>query len=45
MNENVNTGKAFGITAPLGLWSAVFDTESGNTLGTVESGPGRAMHF
>lgn len=45
MNENVNTGKAFGITAPLGLWSAVFDTESGNTLGTVESGPGAGHAF
>lgn len=45
MNENVNTGKAFGITAPLGMWSAVFDTENGNTLGTVESGPGAGHAF
>ncbi|WP_276736601.1 beta-galactosidase [Bacillus sp. (in: firmicutes)] len=45
MNEDVNTGKAFGITAPLGLWSAVFDTGSGNILGTVESGPGAGHAF
>lgn len=45
MNEDAHTGKAFGMTAPLGLWSAVFDTESGNTLGTVESGPGAGHAF
>lgn len=45
MNEDMNTGKAFGITAPLGLWSAVFDTKNGNTSARLNQDREQAMLF
>lgn len=45
MNENVNIGKVFGIMVLFGLWSVVFDIESGNIFGMVEVGLGVGYVF
>lgn len=43
MDEQTTTGEAFGETAPLGLWSAVFDSEA--AVGTIKSGVATGKAF
>ncbi|WP_406589754.1 beta-galactosidase [Bacillus atrophaeus] len=45
MDEDTDSGRAFGVCAPLGLWSAVFDANSGETVGTIEKGPASGKAF
>jgi beta-galactosidase len=38
-------GEAFGERAPLGLWSAVFDTKNAKSVGTIHGGPADGKTF
>ncbi|HEO8421033.1 beta-galactosidase [Niallia sp. FSL W8-0635] len=44
--DGTNTyGEAFGITAELGLWSTIFDTENGENIGLIKEGLGAGKAF
>jgi beta-galactosidase len=45
MDGTETTGRAFDITAPLGLWSSVFEADSKNVIGTIEEGLSKGNSF
>jgi beta-galactosidase len=45
MDGTETIGRAFDITAPLGLWSSVFETDSNSVIGTIEKGLSKGNSF
>lgn len=45
MDRTESIGRAFDITAPLGLWSSVFEADTKSTVGTIEEGLSKGNSF
>jgi beta-galactosidase len=45
MDGTGTIGRAFDVSAPLGLWSSVFEADSDKAIGVIEEGPSKGKAF